>query len=602
MGFLNELRRRNVLRVGAAYIVTAWLVIQVVETLFPIYGLSDAAARMVVNILAIGLVPVLVLSWVFEWTPEGLKRDAEVTPGAPSSPATAKRLDRVILTVLALALGYFAFDKFVLDPARDVEIAQVARQEGRSEAIIESYGEASIAVLAFADMSPNKDQEYLSDGIAEEILHLLARISELRVISRSSAFSYKGKDTSVPEIARQLNVAHVLEGSVRKAGDRIRVTAQLIEARTDTHVWSQTYDRTLDDIFAIQDELAATMVHQLQITLLGETPKADRINPEAYLLYLQGHHFADYRDPERATALLEQALAIEPDYVEALLDLARAHWQQSETLVAAAHIPQDLPSQRATAAFEKAKALEPEHPAVLAYSAYDYLELGEYIPAARELEHALALHPRHPEVVRSAAIFARFIGRDDLYMQLSRGLLQDDPLCASCSYHYARSLFQLGRYEEAIETMEAFRALVSRDSGEITLGLSYLELGNVDRALETFDLRGDAPDSWYGPMIVRARRGEDIAPELEKIGSEIPEQSLYYFQLAQVYAVSGDIDNAFKWIEKGEEISIPVTRDVLSRYFENLHDDPRWQGVLERAGLAPHQVAEINFDPPLPGE
>jgi len=257
LSFVNELKRRNVLRVGAAYVVAAWLVIQVVETLFPVYGLSDASVRIVITILAIGLVPTLIFAWAFELTPEGLKKESKVDRSQSITPDTGKKLDRMIMVVLALALGYFAFDNFVLDPQREADLIEEnlaavehARQEGRTEALVESYSDRSIAVLAFDDMSPEGDQEYLSDGIAEELLNLLAKIPELRVISRSSAFSYKGKGTKLNQIAEELNVAHILEGSVRKAGNRIRITTQLIEARSDTHLWSETYDRTLDDVFA----------------------------------------------------------------------------------------------------------------------------------------------------------------------------------------------------------------------------------------------------------------------------------------------------------------------------------------------------------------
>ena len=214
MRIIEELKRRNVLRVAAAYIVTAWLVVQVVETLFPVYGLSREAIRLVVDILAIGLLPVLVFSWVFEWTPDGLKRDAEVDRGKPVSLDAARRLDRVILVVLALGLGYFAFDKFVLDPQRQAEQAvqqqaevEQARQEGISEGL-QSRGEASIAVLAFEDLSPGDDQEYISEGIAEDILNLLQRMPELDVRSRTSAFRFKDSDLSVPEIAEDLDVDH----------------------------------------------------------------------------------------------------------------------------------------------------------------------------------------------------------------------------------------------------------------------------------------------------------------------------------------------------------------------------------------------------------
>ena len=252
MGLVSELRRRNVFRVAAAYVVVAWLVVQVAETVFPIYGLSDASIRIVITVVVIGLIPSLILAWAFELTPEGLKKEKDIDRSRLITPQTGKKLDRIIMAVLAVALGYFAFDKFVLSESREATIAEEGRQEGRIEALVESYGDNSIAVLPFHDMSPDKDQEYLSDGIAEELLTLLARIPELRVISHSSAFAFKGKDIEAPEIAERLNVDHILEGSVRKAGNRVRITAQLIEARSDTHLWSETYDRKLDDIFAIR--------------------------------------------------------------------------------------------------------------------------------------------------------------------------------------------------------------------------------------------------------------------------------------------------------------------------------------------------------------
>ena len=234
MSLFNELKRRNVFRVAAAYVVVAWL--------------------------AIGFIPSLIFAWAFEITPEGLKKDSDVDRSRSISPQTGKKLDRIIMVVLALALGFFAFDKFVLSETREASIAEEARQEGRSEALVESYGDKSIAVLPFVNMSEDADNEYFSDGISEELLNLLAKIPELRVISRSSAFFFKGKDIKITDVARELNVVHILEGSVRKAGKQVRITAQLIDAHSDTHLWSETYDRELDDIFAIQDEIAGAVV------------------------------------------------------------------------------------------------------------------------------------------------------------------------------------------------------------------------------------------------------------------------------------------------------------------------------------------------------
>ncbi len=260
MQLFHELTRRNVFRVVAAYVVVAWLIIQVVETIFPPFGFGDGAIRAVIITLAIGLVPVLIVSWVFEWTPEGLKLDKDVDRAGSVGRHTGKVLDRAILVVLALALSYFAFDKFVVDPARDAEQLESAREEGRSQALIASVGNRSIAVLPFVDMSPEGDQSYFSDGISEELLNLLASIPEVRVTSRSSAFSLKGKNLGIPEIARRLNVAYVLDGSVRKAGNQIRISAQLIEADSDSQLWSKNFDRTLENIFQIQDEIAGDVV------------------------------------------------------------------------------------------------------------------------------------------------------------------------------------------------------------------------------------------------------------------------------------------------------------------------------------------------------
>lgn len=216
MSFLREFRRRNVPQVAIAYLAGAWLLIQVVETLLPIFGQSEDAARPVVILLAIGFIPALILAWVFEWTPEGLRREADVTAATPR--ASTRGFDRVIIVLLVLAVGYFAVDKFAFGPG------SVSTQD------------RSIVVLPFVNMSSDREQEYFGDGMAEELLNLLSKIDELRVISRSTAWTFKGRDVGVTELRDKLDVSHVLEGSVRKSGDQVRVTAQLIDARTDTHL------------------------------------------------------------------------------------------------------------------------------------------------------------------------------------------------------------------------------------------------------------------------------------------------------------------------------------------------------------------------------
>ena len=332
MSILAELKRRNVFRVAAAYIVVAWLVVQVVDTVLPAFGFGDGAVRLTVIVLAIGFLPTLLMSWAFELTPDGIKKERDVDRANSTTPQTGKRLDRIILALLVVAVVLFAFDKFILSESREQTIAQQARQEGRTEALVQSYGDKSIAVLPFVDMSPNGDQEYFSDGIAEELLNLLAKIPELRVISRSSAFSYKGKDAKISEIAAELNVDHILEGSVRKSGNQVRITTQLIEARSDTHLWSETYDRSLDNIFAVQDEIAAVVVERLKIELLGNVPTVLATDAESYATFLRARSLRRQNTAEslnQAQALLEQVLATDPDYLPAIDDLVSVYLNQT---------------------------------------------------------------------------------------------------------------------------------------------------------------------------------------------------------------------------------------------------------------------------------
>ena len=344
MSFLNELKRRNVLRVGAAYIVVAWLIIQVAETILPLFGFGDTPARLVVVVLAIAFIPSLIFAWVFEITPEGLKRDADVDREQSITPVTGKKLDRIILIVLALALGYFAFDKFVLDPTRDAELVEETVQKARSDALVESYGDKSIAVLPFVNMSADPEHDYFSDGISEELLNLLAKNPELRVIARTSSFSFRGETVKVADIARELNVNHVLEGSVRRDDNRVRITAQLVDARSDTHIWSETYDRELDDIFAVQENIARVIAKELlahfssfedrqtstsnleayDIYLKGRRP----VNTEAYEAYLKGRHHLNRWGVEgfvKGLEYFQQAVEKDPNYALAHAGLAESY-------------------------------------------------------------------------------------------------------------------------------------------------------------------------------------------------------------------------------------------------------------------------------------
>src|SRR4051812_14627027 len=243
------------------YPVGAWLIVQVAGTVFPMFGAPEWLPRSIVVLLAIGFVPALIFSWVFELTPEGLKRDEEIAPEQSIAPQTARRMDRMIIVVLLFALGYFAIDKFVLNQRR--EIPALATKEKSVP------NERSVAVLAFANLSDDQGSEYFSDGVSEELLTVLQKIPGLHVAARTSAFSFKGKNATAQEIGQKLGVAHLVEGSVRKAGDVVRIAARLTQAHTGEEQWSENYTRNLKDVFAVQTELAQTIVGQLKGQLNG---------------------------------------------------------------------------------------------------------------------------------------------------------------------------------------------------------------------------------------------------------------------------------------------------------------------------------------------
>jgi TolB-like protein len=324
MSFLEELKRRNVIRVAIAYVVAAWLMIEISATTFPMLRLPEWSATLVTVLLMIGLPVALIFAWAFELTPEGLKKEKEVDRAESITQVTGRKLDFIIIAALAAALVFFvSTHQWGGERADDADTTEAAADE-----------EQSVAVLAFVNMSDDPGNEYFSDGISEELLNVLVKVEGLRVASRTSSFAFKGKDTSISSIGKQLDVKHVLEGSVRKAGNTVRITAQLIDVRTDSHLWSATYDRELEDIFAIQDEISAHIVQALKVALgAGEQEAMSRAqypteNLEAYENYLQGRYFWQRRggdDIRRAIVLFEQATTLDPMFARAWSSMAAAH-------------------------------------------------------------------------------------------------------------------------------------------------------------------------------------------------------------------------------------------------------------------------------------
>ena len=601
--FTDELKWRNVFRVGIAYLVAAWLVIQIVETIFPAFGFGDAGVRTVVIVLAIGIIPVLIFSWLYELTPDGLKLERDVDRSRSIVQHNVKKLDRAIIVVLTLAVGFFAVDKFVLDPARDAELQVRAVQQGRSEALVESYGDKSIAVLPFIDLSPGKDQAYFSDGLAEEVLNLLAQIRELRVISRSSAFQFRG-DVHIPEVAEQLNVSYVLEGSVRKAGQQIRVTVQLIDARSDSHVWSKNYDRALVDIFAIQDDIAQSIVDELHILLTGARPQSVPTDPETYALYLQARHLvsAEQSPGDLPESLLLQALKRDPDYVPALNLIVRA------ILSVTGHEDYDkytqeegIPLMRSYV--DRVLAIDAENSHAIAdrgWMAFFYN--NDLETAASYIEGALSLDPANSWALHIAGVISRTIGHNDDAIAFAEMALARDPLCSVCLYALMTASFRSGQLDKALAASE--RRMRVALGGWFTQGNIYLFKGDVQKALQLYENQKDNRIAWLSSRAIAFHELEDeeardaALAELMKIDSR---QAVS--DVAKVYAWMGNIDEAFKWLDSYLEPQSPAftanfTPILWDPFFRNLWDDPRWAALRLQADLTPERLDNVRIGMP----
>jgi TolB-like protein len=348
---LAELKRRNVLRMAGLYLVGAWLVVQVAGTLLPMFGAPDWVARSVVILLAIGFVPALVIAWVFELTPEGLRRESETPDARATTPPNARRMNRLIVVGLLLALGYFGIDKFFLAPARQV-VQPATPATPAPAAAGETITDKSIAVLPFADFSASGDQGWFADGLAEEILNSLARTPDLLVSARTSSFRYKGSELAIPQIAKELGVAHVLEGSVRSTPQRIRVTAQLIRARDGFHVWSQTYDRDVADMIEIQEDLAREIALAMQTSMdpaaLAAMAQVGTRSVEAYQAYIRGIAGTLTQEPDdykAAYASFEQARALDPAFAAAHAQAAAFWLEQLDPTKILSGLTSDAPEQ-----------------------------------------------------------------------------------------------------------------------------------------------------------------------------------------------------------------------------------------------------------------
>jgi TolB-like protein/Tfp pilus assembly protein PilF len=545
-------------------------------------------------------------AWVFQFTPDGLMRDrgADLTPVA--SKHADRNLDRAIIVILVLGISYFAVDKFLLAPDRAAEREAEVAEQARSEAIVGFYGDRSIAVLPFDNMTSDPEQEFFVDGIAEEVLNLLARIRELRVISRSSAFAFKGQGLEVPEIARRLDVAHVLEGSVRKFGNTVRVTAQLIEARTDTHLWSHTYERELENVFAIQDEIAADVVANLQIELLNPLPRSRYVDPEAISLTAQAKQLAETRPEDvgrKMYSLLSRALEVDPNYIPALEWMTTALWLRD---IGDENKREEL-DRRFEQINERIRQLDPDNASPDYFEAFRLSREGKFEEAAAMYLAALSKDLSLADNVRIAGYFARKIGKFDMSVRLLEHALAIDPLCHQCRLQYSSSLMYRGDYERAQQELERYQVI---GSGGWTDYISVLLLqGKAKEALAYIDSLGDENEyvvgaSKSGQAMARFSQGETVESDAalaELMALQVGDKRVLTFAVTRTAAWMGKNDLAFENLfEMSATNFIHLRSRAFSPIWQGLHDDPRWDAWRESIGISAERLDAIEFNPNLP--
>lgn len=484
----EELKRRNVYKVGVAYLVLAWVVIQVTSIAVPAMHLPLWINSAVFFFGAIGFPFALFFSWEFELTPDGVKRESEILPEDSVTAHTGRKLDFIIIGLLVLVAGYFIYESRFISPLENEVEYENNSTTDTSQTILNELKGTSIAVLPFVNMSSDKEQEYFSDGISEEILNLLAKIPKLHVTSRSSAFSFKGKEIIVSEVANKLGVKHVLEGSVRKFGNRIRITAQLIEAESDAHLWSDTYDRELVDLFAIQDEISSAIVKSLK-TKLGLDPVSVKrettgVNLEAHNEYLKGWFYAEKRTPENLQKAIEyfnKAITIAPDYAAAWMGKAWATHFSNEFSYGS--MTADLSYKIAKQAIDKAYALEPTMPEAHAIKGLIINFDGNHEEeAALYFQKAIELNPNYADAY---TWYAQVLWMKPKQRQeLRQKAVQLNPMSLTSNEELGYSLAGLGRFEEAHAVVKHMQSIDPDFSGvyELLSMISYFQ-GNIGQYL-----------------------------------------------------------------------------------------------------------------------
>ncbi len=579
-----ELKRRNVVRVAVAYIVVSWLLLQASDVLVPLLTLPEWVGKLVFFLLVIGFPLALVFAWAFELTAEGLKKEKDIDRSKSITHITGRKLDFVIIAVLALALVVFVVERFVWQPSR------VPASSGTTEIVATEFSH-SIAVLPFINMSDDPGNEFFSDGLSEEILNLLAKIPELKVIARTSSFAFKGKNEDIRVIGEALGVRTVLEGSVRKAGERVRITAQLIDVADGSHIWSDNYDRTMTDIFEVQDDVADAIFDALQLHVSARPTRGRPTdNTKAYSLFLKAREVMNGREsPRSAEAFLLEAIELDAGFAEAYELLGFVYWYQTGTSVTAA-----AGQRQAADAAAAALAIDPD--LVFARALFQSVDDYSFIGEIQALENAAREAPSNIELLDFLVYDLAYGGYLEEALAYAERYVDLDPLSARAHFRRAYSLISLDRMDEALAALELVAQLGGAGPKRQNASEKFL-LFNDDSAITELEAAGDRPlVAWpvFRELVAGARDPATGQAYLDRripeilAGTDAHDRYLVQLNLTNLYLQLGFLDRYFELI---------LDRDLTSTAYTDA-DDWIFSGTIYRqTGFTAHprylEVAEL---------
>jgi TolB-like protein/Tfp pilus assembly protein PilF len=568
---IAELRRRNVHRAAAAYIAVSWLILQAGSFFAGMFEMSPALLRGAFVLLVLGFIPALLLTWLYAITPAGLVRNNWDSRGADRAVGVTHWLNIVFIVSAVAIASLLVIGRFVLGPVATTDAGPRRATN-------------SIAVLPFANMSADAAEDYFGDGLAEEILNRLAKIPQLRVIARTSSFSFRDRKTDVATIAKALGVSTVLGGSVRKSGDVLRITAELIRATDSSTLWSETYERPLSDVFVVQDDIAQAVIQQLRIKLgEGLPPHASTRSIDAYALYLHGNYFSQRRQNgeaiKKAIDLYKQALALDPHFVEALANLSIMYGNAGYT----GALPVDTAFGEARKTAREALRLNPR-------LAISWVALGgvqsdydwDWQGADRSFRKALALDPQDLFAKRSIASLSHTLGRLDEAIALQSAAVELDPMRSPALDTLIIWLLDAHRADEAERVLERRLKL---EPDHYASAMVYQAQGRYREALTQID--AEESSDWRAAgrpiMLDAVGRHQEAAAALQEFAASHP---AWPYNIATAYAFRGDLDSAFHWLDEAYRIRdsglLAIKMDFL---LAKIRKDPRYTALLKKMKL-----------------